>query len=315
MASQFSAFAPSGIRFTRRKPHAERIYETMRESWGTLFTDDPEAAVNIETFATAKCLGIAKEMLERAGNQANPRHVTDLLPKLERDYRISPRPGSTIQERRAALIAARAVKGGARLGAIHDGLTALLGDRLLALVPQPMGAVGTGGMYPDTLVPNGGPGAFKPLGASFKAVRLTTHSLGTSVGYEYVAGDVGQLIVGERLTVDPSGIGLIETVTITAATASTFAATFTNPHSAGTMATTASIPYWPTGRRFLYVVAEYTVFDDAVLLAAVDDYLRKTLGHATCWALVSESGTPGAAGPFVIELSLLGQTPIVQVTY
>ena len=307
--------APSGIRFTRGPSRAKLYYEQLREMWGSLFTDDPEAAINVETFAQAKCLAIASEQLRRAGNQANPRHVTDLIAKLEADYRVVPRPGASIQERRAALAAARAVKGGALVTSITSGLTTILGSLLIDVFPQPMGAVGTGGMCPDTLAPDGGPGAFKPLGETFKAIRFETHNLGASVGYAHVAGETAPLMAGERLTVNPSGTGLIETVTITSATASTFTATFTGTHSAGTLATTASIPYWITGRRLLYIVVADAVFDDAVLLAAAHDYLRKTLGHATCWAVVTVDPLSGGIGPFIIGESLLGRVPMQEMFF
>lgn len=320
-SSQFSCMAPSGIRFTRGPSKAKLYYEQLREMWGSLFTDDPDAAINIETFAQAKCLAIASEQLRRAGNQANPRHVTELISKLEKDYRIVPRPGATIQERRSALISARAAKAGALLTAITTGLTAILGDLLIEVVPQPMGAVGTGGMFPDNVVPdwhstvpNSGPGTFKPLGATFKTVRLTTHTLSGTAGYVFAAGEDVPLAVGERLTLNPGMTGQTETVDVSTSTASTFTATFTKPHGAGSFATTAAIPIWETGRRFVYVVAAESVFNDAVLLKRVDEYMRKTLGHACGWATVRDT-TAGHAGPFVIEESMIGQVPIVEVVH
>jgi hypothetical protein len=315
MASQFSIFAPSGIRFTRRKPHSERIYESLRDSWGSLFTDDPEAAINVETFAQAKCLGAAKEQLERAGNQANPRYCNELLLKLEADFRIVPPPGASNQERRSALIAARAVKGGALRAALEDGLEALLGDGFVALVAQDISdTIGGGGVYPDNLTPHNGPGRFAPLGDPFKVVRLTTHSLGVSVGYAFVAGYDTPLMVDEVLTVGPSDTGLTETVTITGSSGSYFSATFANPHDVGTMCTTAPVPYWVSGRRIVYAVVSDAVLADAVLMRQANNYLCKALPHACQWALVASSGS-GTSGPFVIGESMLGQTPIVQVTY
>ena len=311
MASQFSIFAPSGIRFTRRTPHSERIYDGLRESWGSLFTDDPEAVVNVRAFAQAKCLGAAKEQLERAGNQANPRHVNDLLPKLETDYRLSPGPTDTIQERRAALSAAKVAARGATIDAIEAGIRSLVGDAFVAAVPQLMGDVGTGGMFPDTLSPDGNPGNFVKLSDKFKVVQLTTHTLGTWIGYMRIAGETDPLLAGEKLCVGPSDTGSTETVIITEATVTQFRATFTNPHGPGTNCTTAAIPYWISGRRFVYLSFLESFFTDAVLMQRVHAFMTKVAGHALQWAFVHDAD---GTGVFVIGESLLGQASIAGLT-
>jgi hypothetical protein len=324
MASQFSCFAPSGIRFTRRKPRAEVIYDTLREAWGSLFTDDPDASVNVETFAQAKCLALAHEQLERAGNQANPKHCDDLLPKLEADYGITPPPDATIQERRDALIAAKAISGGALIGPVTDGLRAILGDGLIAVVPQDVDSLTTY-QFPDTItpwLPDATIGELRPatvanfanIGDEFKVVALTTNSTTGTVGYSHVAGSTNPLTAGQKITVDCDGTGRTETVTITAATSSTFSASFAFTHCAGATCTTAAFPYWISGRRILFVVVSNSVLASDVLQQRANDFLRRCLTHATQWALVASSGT-GTAGPFVIGESMLEQTPISEVTY
>lgn len=317
MASQFSAFAPSGIRFSSRKPHAEAIYEELRRAWGSLFSEDFDAEVNVETFAQAKCLGIAREQLERAGNQANPRHVTELISRLEADYKITPLPGATLQERRADVIAARAVRYGDKLWAIREALAAYLGADLLAVVPQEMGDVGTGGLYPDVTNPHAtGPGKFCPLSQTFKAVSISTRVFpgAQTVAYTHVAGDSAALKVGDVLVVDPDSRGLTERVTVTAVGTGTFTATFAKVHEPNSKATTAPIPYWTTGRRFLFVVVTASVLSNQRVLEKLNAYLSKVLVHAGQWAIVASSGT-GTAGPFTLGSSNLGQAPIVEVTY
>lgn len=316
-SSQFSAFAPSGIRFTRRKSKAKAIYETLRDQWGTLFTDDPTAAINVEAFAQAKCLAIAAEQLERAGNQANPRYVTELLPKLETDYLLSPLPGDSIATRKAELIAARTVRAGERMGALRDGLWALLGGKLLAVVPQAVGTIGSGGTFPDSRIGYiGGPGNFVSMGAQFRAMRLQGPiAVGSrTVQFTHVAGSTEQLIVGTKVAVDPSKRGLAELVTVTASTETTFTATFTKAHGDGCPATTAAVPYWISGRRFIFIVVTAEVLLSQPWQQKIHRHMRKAAGHGTQWGIVGSSGA-GTAGPFVIGESLLGQTPIVEVTY
>jgi hypothetical protein len=328
MASQFSCFAPSGIRFTRRKPHAQVIYETLREQWGSLFTDDPTAAVNVETFAQAKCLAIAREQLERAANQANPRHCTSLLSKREADYKLIPDPGATVAERQGELVAARAIRGGARIDALTDGLRAILGDGLLGVTMRDMDEFADGGVYPPSASPQTlNVGAFKALGEPYKVVRLIGHTMDGTVGYEYVTGDRDPLAVGETVTINPGGIGRTETFTVTAVSdvtlqpegnppyvGATFSAVFLKSHEAGDICTTAATPIWISGRRFVFVVVTDAVLASTNLKLRANRFLAKALTHASQWALVSSSGA-GTAGPFNLFTSILGQTPIEQVTY
>src|SRR5574343_213294 len=98
MASQFSAFAPSGIRFTSRKPLAEVIYEDMRDAYGSLFVGAFDGAFSARLYAKAKVIAIAREQLQRAANQANPKYCNELLPKLETDFGVIPAPGSTTKQ-------------------------------------------------------------------------------------------------------------------------------------------------------------------------------------------------------------------------
>jgi hypothetical protein len=338
MASQFSEFAPSGIRFSARKPHSEKYYETLKAQWGSLFADDPTADINVEIFALAKCLGLAREQLERAGNQTNPKRCVELLPKLERDYKISPAPNATIRERQDALTAAKAVKGGALIGPLRDGLRAILGDKLLAVVPQSIGDIGTGGMFPDTNTPHiTGPGTFKSLGDRFKIVTIDrTVPIGSiPVWYTYKPG-AEPLIAGEKLTINPDGWGNCETVTVTKGSESyeslprygedehgaesivlydaIFLATFTRSHSLGEKATTATMPIWTSIRRLVNIVVEQSAFSDAKLISRVNRYMRKSIGKAVQWNIIASSGA-GTSGPFMIGSSIMGQTPISTVNY
>jgi hypothetical protein len=318
MASQFSLFASSGIRFTSKIPYSERYFEGLRSSYGSLWTESLQSTIAVETFAEARCLGLAREQLERAANQSNPWWCNELLPKRERDFGLVPMPTAKLRERQAELAAAMAANGGERMDSLRDGLTALLGDGLIAVVPQVMTS---GGQFPSWWPPWNTshpvrPCNFVPLGAKFKTVRLTSHTLNGVASYAYAAGEPAPLIVGEKVVLGAGQRGLTEIVTIASATATTFtpATAFAYPHESGTYCTTATIPYWISGRRFIFVVCTDDVLVDNVLMQRANNYMRRAVGNSCQWGLVASSGS-GTAGPFTIGESLLGQTPIPQVTY
>jgi hypothetical protein len=318
MAGQFSLFAPSGIRFSSKIPYAERYFESLRASYGSLWTESLESTIAVETFAEARCLGLAREQLERAANQSNPWWCNELISKREKDYGLIPIPTATLRERQAELAAAMAASGGERMDSLVDGLTALLGSGLIAVVPQ---VLTTGGKFPSWWPPWSPmhplrPCNFVPLGGKFKTVRLTAHTLSGTATYEYVAGETEPLIVGEKVVVGPSDRGLTELVTIVSATSTAFTPSigFAHPHEPGTYCTTATVPYWESGQRFIFVVCTSAVLTDNVLMQRANNYMRRAVGNACQWGLVASSGT-GTAGPFTIGSSLLGQTPISTVTY
>lgn len=329
MGAQFSAFAGGGLRFTSRKPAAETIYENLRASWGSLFTDDPEAAINVETFAQAKTLGLAAETLQRAGNEANPLYCTELLPKLEVDWRTNPPPNATTHERRGLLAAAMAVKSGDKIAAITAGLRGIIGSGLLTIIKQPVsGTWGGGGVYPaplDLQDVDGGPGLFAPLGARYKTIQLQSHvsKIGfQSVTYRYVGGDTEPLVPGERLIINPGEFGRMETITVISGSSAPgypdddqpLWANFTLPHGPGDLATTMARPVWTSYRRFLHIVVSDDVLANQPLRQRCNDFLEKTVGHSVQWALVAASGN-GTAGPFTIGMSNIGETPIEELTW
>lgn len=319
MASQFSAFAPSVIRFTSRKPLAEVIYEDMRDAYGSLYVGDFDSAFAARLFAKAKCLAIVREQLQRAANQSNPKYCNELLPKLEADYQIAPVQGATIQQRRRALMAATAAKRGSTKAALTASLTELLGSGFVAVVEQPMqGFALEQGIYPPTTNPQNGPGNFITIGATFKILKLTTNTFEPTVGYVRIGGSTEPLISGETLTIDPSRTGLIETVTVANVSESngvgTFTATFTKPHGKNSFATTAAIPYWRSARRILYVVVTQEVLQDGVAMNLINRLMEKATKATVVWSICKQSA-PGKIGPFNLGSSFLGQDPIREISF
>jgi hypothetical protein len=329
MGSQFSAFAGGGLRFTSKPPAAESIYGSLREGWGSLFTDDEEAAINVETFAQAKTLGLAAETLQRAGNEANPIYCTELLPKLEIDWRTNPAPNATMHERRGLLAAAMAVKGGDSIESITAGLQGIIGSGLLTIIQQPVsGTWGGGGVYPapvDLQDVDGGPGLFAPLGSRYKTVRLLGHVAKVgfqSVDYEYVDGDTEPLVPGERLLLNPGEFGRMEAITVISGSsapgypelAQPLWANFALPHGPDDLATTMARPVWTSYRRFLHIVVSDEVLTNRPLCQRCNEFIGKTVGHGVQWALVAASGN-GTTGPFTVGMSNVGEAPIEQLTW
>lgn len=328
MGSQFSAFAGGGLRFTSKPPAAESIYESLRESWGSLFTDDEDAAINVETFAQAKTLGLAAETLQRAGNEANPIYCTELLPKLEIDWRTNPSPSTTMHERRGLLAAAMAVKGGDSIESLTAGLQGIIGSGLLTIIQQPVsGTWGGGGVYPapvDLQDVDGGPGLFAPAGTRYKSIQLNeaVYRPFQAVVYRYLDGDELPLVPGDRIIIAPGHFGRMETVTVLSATANAgypgslqiFWANFRLPHDPDDIATTMARPVWTSYRRFLHVVVSDEVLRNRPLCQRCDEFMAKTAGHGVQWALVAASGN-GTTGPFTIGMSNIGETPIEQLTW
>lgn len=321
MSSQFSAFAPSGIRFTSRKPLAEVIYEDMRSAYGSLYVGDFDSEISARLYADAKCLAIAREQLQRASNQSNPKYCNELLPKLEVDYGVTPAPRATVQQRRRALMAATAAKRGSSFPALTTSLRELLGDGFIALVRQPMdGFALAQGNYPPTTNPQNGPGNFVPIGDKFKILKFTTNTLEATVGFTRVGGHKEPLISGESLTVDPDKKGLIETVTVSNVVMSidgasgTFSATFTKPHGKNAMATTAAIPYWITARRIMYVVVTAAIMKDGVAMNLINRLMEKATKATVTWSICQQR-SDGKIGPFILGESLLGHDPITELTF
>lgn len=311
MASQFSAFAASGIRFTSRKPLAESIYEDLVACYGTLFGADWDSHFSHRMFARAWVIALAREQLQRAGNEAIPKHCTELLPKLEADYGIVVPYGATIHDRRVVLAAAMAAKRGSTTNAVETSLTELLGDGFIAIKAHD----DTVWVYPDSSYPEtNGPANFAPIDAPFKTIRLLSTTLESPVLYEYAAGSSEPLLAGEKLVLDPGKLGLMERVTVVSSTMFDFTATFTKPHDVGAIATTATVPYWPTSRRWLYVVVSQAVLDDGILRNLVHVLLQKILNKTVCWSLCTPSGV-GTIGPFNLDSSILDEEPMTEINY
>jgi hypothetical protein len=103
----------------------ERTYNMMRESLGPAFQGPIQDA---HTYGAAMVMGLAQLQLEGAAAQRNPLDCNALLPLVEKDYKIIPEYGQSINDRQIVLAAEKARQAGALESVIEAGLTAILGS-------------------------------------------------------------------------------------------------------------------------------------------------------------------------------------------
>ncbi len=168
---QPSAFTwPGAFDFSSNKTHIQVFYELLPSLWGSEidFTEvgsDDE----LQLYATAVVLGSALYESEKAGNQANPLAVYDLLPLLEQDYGLTPGPTDNIRTRQNALAAAMALPLGAIPSNIVNTVKRLAGaGNFLGYVPSPTAPAPS--IYPAA--PGAGPGQFLDVRVPPRFVQL-----------------------------------------------------------------------------------------------------------------------------------------------
>src|SRR5688572_2166024 len=99
-----SAFTTFGhFAFSSETPRAQAIYESIRDGQGASPNEDFDSALSSRWYAQAMAIAAARSTLERAGNQADPTKVHELLPVQERMWGIIPPALASSDERRAAL--------------------------------------------------------------------------------------------------------------------------------------------------------------------------------------------------------------------
>ena len=241
---KFSAFARFGhLRFSGKRPLAQRMYESMRDGMKEAFDMTKGTYQEAKTFSMAMGLARARLTVERANNQLDPLKAKEKLPSLERDFGLSPSGNATILERQREVSARKKLLLGSKEGAITAALQTLLGANFVAyrvtkdaervVYPASPGAVGTWPRKDATLKwiklldPVAVTGA--PVTVRYEIVNgLKTHPGGIAAiidGTDYLTYFGGQTSldpqVGEKLTIEPEIPGIAEAVTITAITAPT----------------------------------------------------------------------------------------------
>jgi hypothetical protein len=301
--SQWSNFAPFGeFAFSGSQSESEKIYDAQMRALGPAFCGPNDEA---ETYADSMCLGAARLQLQAAGAQDDPTQVSYLIDELEHDWRVYHAPNATLSERRAELVYRMAASTGALDAALTAGLTALLGS--LFVHQRPMNLDPLLEVVPSATFPPHSPNRLTPI----KKVTITTSIAPGTVLVPYTSdlNDGNPLLAGEKLIIDPGLLGIEEIVVIQYADSAKFSAAFTEPHTSGTHATTGPFCRWWSNQRHTMVVVDSSVLTNSYLLTKVHQFMRRVMPAVSTWIVCAET-SPGYVGPWVVGVSLIGQTPL-----
>ncbi len=315
-----SAFTPTGLlKLSGEEPLARRIYKATRAALGAQLAGQPASFA--DCFAYAFALGVARgaTLLERAFGQMLPTEVTDLLGAQEEEYGLIPSPTASITARRQALAARMLLPGGAGRLNVENALRSLLGARFVAYrttVPVERAVwppvLGTA---PQNLVD---PGVARKLLHISPAISIGLGAPQT-VAYAPVeplppASSPHTLALGDQVVIEPELLARAEVVTVSAlgtdaTSAPTFTAVFNQAHEPGCWATTMPFPMWTSTQRFSLIVVEALAALDPEVRRQVHELMDRIARGVSTWAVVQATG-PNQAGPFLLDKSPLGATPL-----
>ncbi len=261
-------------------------------------------------YATAKRMGHLRYLLEHAGRQIDPTCVSEMMADREREYGIIPGPLDTMPTRRATLAARKMLSRGARRESVEDALRTILGSAFVAYRVTSPGEILA---WPTSLGDQ--PMNLQIPSVPRKLVRITsTVSIGLgapqSVTYATVDPVSGTLAVGDHVVVDPEISGITETVTVAAATSTTFTATFNNAHTGGFLGSTSPYPLWVSNQRDSLIIITALTALDPETRRKVNELMQRMARGISTWSIVQQTSTNGA-GPFVLDTSPLDATPLL----
>lgn len=310
---KFSAFNPYGaLRFSSRPSHGEKIFREMVRAVGgeQNYSTDFDGMAMARLYAFAMAFGRCKYALERTGSQFRPDRVLELLPALEKEYGIAPERNATLAQRRADLAAAAQIARGARYTNVVEVLTALLGDDFVSYLPTDVADAVVTTTMPQSR------GVYDKPGTLRSVFRLTSHvsriNAAITVQAEFVTGAKAAPAPGARFVLDTGDPGRVEAVTVTAATLTgttlTLTATFTKPHSSGTVLATGRHPNLVGSKRHNLFVLTADGAPNNRARRRLHRAARRLLRETSTWAITD--GT----GPFKVGQGKLGLTTIGAVT-
>jgi hypothetical protein len=336
-----SAFTPLGLLMCSSAPsHAERFYYAQLEALGGQFRAEEGDHVEATIFARAIGLGVAKRVLEHAGDQQDPALVQECIEYREGEYGAIPSPRDNLTVRRARLAALRRAPKAATAVNIATELRELVGDAFVAFRPTEYSEAAV-----DPPALGDQPMNLQPAEVARKNIRIldgVSANLGSpkTVMYDDLdpngpteeSGLSGAptapistvaLLVGDTLVVDPGHNMQRERVVVTAAGAiydssearwyRTFTATFTKAHDADIPATTMPWPFWRSTKRQNLVVLTLEGASDAETRRKVNERMARMLRGVSTWQITAEE-TAGQTGPFTVGGGLLGVTTIGAVS-
>jgi hypothetical protein len=323
-----SCFTPVGLLEMSSDPSlAQQLYEQKVTSLGganTAFRIEPGSRVDARCYAEAITEAAALRALRLAGNQgiAGKLHH-EMIPLREEEYVRPPPSDATWIERRHAIEAAERLPSGGARTAAENTLRTLLGDGFIyyrtiepeerVLWPASMGLSPMNLRGPD--IPRQVVTIRDTISVDLGQAQWVVYDAVYPIPEDGPALFVG----GEVLVVEPENPARAERVTVLAVDEDEggnpmIEAIFEEAHEVGCYATTQPFPLWTSNQRTILVVVTTAVTQDAVLMAQTHQVMRSLARAVDTWAIVEASG-PNTAGPFLIDQSPLGVTPLGLVTF
>ncbi len=278
---------------------------------GKNYSVEFDSLVAARLYANAMAFGRCKYEIERAGQQFRPSRALENLPLLERELGVVPEPGSTIAQRRAAVVVASRIPRGASRPNVEAIMAELFGADFVAYVTNPIAdsvywpaAPATAGVY----VKPGTPRSVFTLMAHVTAVGTPV-----AVQVQLITGLIEQLSIGTPFVIDAGNFTRQETCVISAvsgsgATQRTITATFTKPHSWGVILATGRHPSQYTSKRENLFVLSDAAAADAKARKRLHRTARRLLRGISTWSVADDSG-PFKVGEGRIGITTIGATP------
>lgn len=139
---RFSRFTPFGLlQFSRGPSEAEKVYSSVKASYRDPATGATVIDTSSGTYHEAKvygwsiAIGTARMALRQAGRELRGETAYYQLEAQEERYKVSPGADDSVPQRRLALAAKQKAARGPRFESVWEGLSAILGDDLVAYRP------------------------------------------------------------------------------------------------------------------------------------------------------------------------------------
>jgi hypothetical protein len=293
------------LHYSGEPSHGEKIYKQLKNAMAGQFPD-PQVGDRSEAwmYATAMLVARARYAKERAANQMDPRYVVEMLPVRESEYGLVPGANDTIPQRHAALVAKYLLAQGARYTAVTAALTAAIGSDFLYYRVTKASEIFA---FPASPALSG---IFDIAKAVGQVVHLTTPVavLGVPRVVNYTAISPAALIqTGDHVLVGVNNMGLAEVVTATAATSTTFTATFTKSHDAGDVCTTRYFPYWLSTQGHVLVIVKPSTPNDPEKMRKVNTVMAEIMRSFVTWDVVPDDGSGTATAALTVADPVLGR--------
>jgi hypothetical protein len=291
----FDRFSPFGMwGFTSRPSPARQAYDALRAGYGEGFalTGHHEATL----YAKAMALGRTMSTLERAGNQRRGATATEMLPNLERDYRIYVPETATLPQRRATVSARQLLVRGGTAQVIRRALTELLGTDFINYLPY------QAEFPPLPEDPTTGPGLFTDPAKPPLLYQFLESVTQIGVPFTFAYQQIGKapatpLAPGNVVVAQPENNVLAEKITITAVGTGTATATFARAKEAGAALRIGPFPWWISNVRRSYVIVTEAAAADPNKVREIHEIMSRLARGVSVWNVVTPR-TPTTLGPF-----------------